>query len=361
MGRIKYQMGTLYWIQSGKTMVRGLLQCWDRVWFSSTDRYHYGLFRIILVGGLFLIAWDSWGFTDLNSVARASGQFTQPVLLAQTLHFSIPISPDLVTPMRWALRLLAVTSLIGVATRPSLILLSLYNLYLNSLRNSFGFIDHGTTLPSLVLLVIAFSPGVTQLSVDSLIAYIRKKGFTRPPTLNLFGGSFPVWPAKLILVVMALAYFTSGLSKVRFGGITWMDGQTLTTYLSEPQPDDYFAAQRNAPDSLKWKDGVGLESFIYGTGQSTPLGRFLAGIPAVMMFLSTVSVIWEITFPVVLIFRRLLPLYLLMGIAFHVSIMATLSLYSFYSYILCYALFVDWKRVTLPVVRRLQPLAAGSP
>ena len=342
-------------------MINSLLKRWDKYWFTSTNRYQYGLFRILLVGGLFLVAWDAWNFYGLEGITRAPVEFTQPVFLAQVFHFPISIPPEWLSPLRWILRILVFTSFIGLGTRPSLIALAGLNLYLNTLLNSFGFIDHATTLPSLVLVVLAFAPGVDQLSVDSLITYVRKKGLVRPPKLSLFEGSFPIWPANLILVIMAFAYFTSGFSKVRFGTVAWMDGQTLAAYLSEPHPVDYFSAALNAPDSAKWKDGAGLVSFIYSTGQPTPLAKSLAQIPLAMLLLSSFSVLWEITFPIVLVFRRLLPLYLLGGIAFHVGIMATLSLYSFYSYILCYLLFVDWKRLTQPLIKRLQPVSIGSP
>lgn len=255
------------------------------------------------------------------------------------------------TPLRWALRILIVTAAIGLATRFSLIALAIVNLYLNSLINSFGFIDHATTVPSLALLILALAPGVAQLSVDAVILHIRKNGWTFPKTFKPLAGSFPVWPAHLILVIMALAYFTSGYSKIRFGSLAWMDGRTLATYLGDPQPDDYFVAQPNLDAGAKWRDGIGLGSFVYSTGNPTWLARAMAqSIPVTALF-SIGTVLFEISFPLVLVFRRLLPIYLVLGVLFHVGIMFTLSLYSFYSYIACYLLFVDWKQVEVLLIR----------
>jgi hypothetical protein len=42
-----------------------------------------------------------------------------------------------------------------------------------------------------------------------------------------------------------------------------------------------------------------------------------------------------------------------MGVLFHVGIMLTLSLYSFYSYLVCYLLFVDWQPLEALLVRTI--------
>ncbi len=334
-------------------MLNLLWKRWDQFWFSSSDRYQYGLFRILLVIGLFVVAWDEWQFGNLSALSSAPVEFTAPTFLVQLLHLSIPLSPELVTPLRWLLRILILTSALGLATRFSLIALATLNLYLNSLINSFGFIDHATTLPSLTLLVLALAPGVAQFSLDALIAHIRQNGWTFPKAFKPLAGSFPVWPAHLILVIMALAYFSSGYSKIRFGSLTWMDGRTLATYLGDPRPADYFVAQPNLDAQARWRDGVGLGSFVYSTGNPTRLARALSTSMPAMALLSIFTVLFEITFPLVLIFRRLLPIYLIMGVFFHVGIMLTLSLYSFYSYLVCYLLFVDWKQLETLVVRAI--------
>jgi hypothetical protein len=332
-------------------MLNPLWKRWDRFWFSSSDHYQYGLFRILLVVGLFVVAWDEWQFGNLSALSKAPAEFAAPTFLVQLFGLSIPLSPELVTPLLWLLRILILTSALGLATRFSLIALATLNLYLNSLINSFGFIDHATTLPSLTLLVLAFAPGVAQFSLDALIVHIRKNGWTLPGAFRPLTGTFPVWPAHLILVIMALAYFSSGYSKIRFGSLAWMDGRTLATYLGEPRPADYFVAQPSLNTQARWRDGVGLGSFVYSTGNPTRLARALStSIPAVAL-LSIFTVLFEITFPLVLIFRRLLPIYLIMGVLFHVGIMLTLSLYSFYSYIVCYLLFVDWKQLEAILVR----------
>ncbi|MCI0353115.1 MAG: hypothetical protein L0Z53_27160, partial [Acidobacteriales bacterium] len=224
----------------------------------------------------------------------------------------------------------------------------LVNLYLNSVSNSYGFIDHSTTLPALVLLVLAFAPGVGEFSLDSLIRRYRKPDEQANSLL-------PVWPAQLILILIALSYFAGGYSKLVLGSLAWMDGNTLASYLSEPQPAHYFIAQRDASEAVAWRDGVGLVSFLYSTGQPTALGRLFGNITPAMMLLSVATVIWEFTFPIVIFVRRLLPIFLLVGIGFHLSVILTLRINGFYDYVLCYFLFVNWRWVWKLAVKYVGP------
>ena len=235
--------------------------------------------------------------------------------------------------------ILAVLAALGIATRASLIALAATYLYAGSILNSYGFVSHDTTLPMIVLLVLAFAPGVTTCSLS---AYLRRRSASGSWTG--LGAKVPVWPARLILVVLALIYFSSGYAKVRETGIEWGDGKTLQTYATDPQPAPYFLQDPDA-DREAFRDLVGLESFLYSSGTPTSLLRTLAGNDLMMAAIATMSLLWELTFPIVIFVRRLLPWYLGVGLAFHVIVALSFGLYSFYSFPLCYLVFVDWTRV----------------
>ena len=64
-----------------------------------------------------------------------------------------------------------------------------------------------------------------------------------------------------------------------------------------------------------------------------------------MAICATTSLLWELTFPVVLVVRRALLWYLLLGLAFHAVVSISFGLHSFYAYTLCYLVFVDWPSV----------------
>jgi hypothetical protein len=72
------------------------------------------------------------------------------------------------------------------------------------------------------------------------------------------------------------------------------------------------------------------------------------------------SLLWELTFPIVLVVRRALPWYLLVGLAFHLIVSISFGLHSFYAYALCYVVFIDWPR-TIDWVRRTVGSVLSAP
>jgi hypothetical protein len=144
-------------------------------------------------------------------------------------------------------------------------------------------------------------------------------------------------------VLLALAYGSSGYAKLRQSGLRWADGQTLESYLSDPSPDPYYLADPHPSPGDTFRDGVGIESFLYSTGDPTATARDLARFPFLVALLSAAAMLWELTFPVVLFVRKALPWYLLGGVAFHATVWFTLGLRSFASYLLVYVVFVDWQ------------------
>jgi hypothetical protein len=310
------------------------MAAWDRYWFSTSDRYQYGIFRMLLVGGLFGLHLDEWSLNKLDFAAQAMREFTAPPALARWLHLPIPIPLGWVHPIDVGFKVLTVLAFVGLGTRLTLLALALLNLYIQSAFNSFGFIDHATTIPSLALCILAVTPGATRYSLDEVLVWLTRR--VRPAR-----GPLPVWPAELVFVVMALGYGSSGLAKVTKTSGRWLDGRTLAAYLSDPAGNELFLAPAVTPTE-HWRRGIALESFVYSTGAPTPLGRRAAQHPWLMLLLSVASVLLELTFPLAIVFRRLRPYYMLGGTGFHISIIAMLRLLSFYSFIVCYLLYVDW-------------------
>jgi hypothetical protein len=315
-----------------------LAERWNRHWFTATDRYHYGIARIALLGGLLLLeVIGALGYrTNIAASARTSDAFTSPTLLVRVLHLPLPIP-------HWRLLLvllavLTVMGIVGVWTRAALVGVALLNLYLGSAINSYGFIDHATTLPALALLVLAAAPGATALSYDRWRR--RREG---GEDWTGWHTSWAAWPAALLLVLLALTYGSSGYAKLHESGLRWADGQTLESYLGDPQPDPYFLADPHLAPGDTFRDGIGIKSFLYSTGYPTATARDLARFPMLVTLISAAAMLWELTFPVVLFVRKALPWYLLGGVAFHATVWFTLGLRSFASYLLVYVVFIDWK------------------
>jgi hypothetical protein len=306
-------------------------------WYGDTTKYHYGVFRVLFVAGFFLAPFvlplQATRLDVAREMAADTHPYTTPVLLLRVLH--LPLSAD--AGLAWLMVGLAITAVVGIATRVSLVTIAALYLYLGSTANSYGFIAHDTTVPALVLIVLAACPGVTSLSVD---AWLRSRG---RPGANWTGrgAKVPLWPARAVLVLLALAYFASGYAKVKEAGWDWADGTTLQAYLTDPQPAPFFIADPD-PTVGSFRDPIGIESFAYSSGRPREFAVEMAQHRWLMAVLATTTLVWELTFPLVLFSRRLLFPYLAVGALFHLTVALALGLTSFYTYPLTYLMFVDW-------------------
>ena len=340
-------------------MTARALSLWRRQWLDRTTGHHYGVFRILFVGGFFLAPFllplQATRVDVQRALSAGTEPYTHPVLLLRLVH--LPLAAD--TWLGWLMIGLALTATIGIATRLSLVGVAVLHLYLGSTANSYGFIAHDTTVPAIVLIVLAACPGVTTFSID---AWLRSRG---RPDADWTGhrARVPVWPARLVLVVLALAYFSSGYAKLHEAGPNWADGSTLQAYLTDPQPAPFLLADPD-PDGGSFRDSVGLESFSYSSGRPRDFAVALSDHRALAAVLALTTLAWELTFPLVLLFRRLLFPYLAIGVAFHATVAVALGLTSFYTYPLTYLMFVDWNglwdRLVARVRRSRHPALIGS-
>ena len=318
-------------------------------WFAPTARYQLGIFRVVLAIWIlhdFVVRL----FPRLATIAGRSREFFDPSLLARALGaFSLPLPPapaDLLL-LRTLAYGVACACVLGVSTRISLIALAATNLYLGAAVNSWGYAAHSTALPALLLVIVALAPGVTTFSCDALFELWRARRRGQPARFRdrVFGGAVSAWPVRLTLLLLCLFYFASGTSKLRHSGWRWADGRTLSFYLSggsrlgggEPQR---FLSDPQAPAIHKWRDGYGLVDYAY-LGRPTALGLALSRSPGMTRLVSIATLLFELSFPLVLLGRRITFAYLLAGTLFHVGISLTLQI-DFWSSLVAYLLFVDW-------------------
>lgn len=84
------------------------------------------------------------------------------------------------------------------------------------------------------------------------------------------------------------AYFSSAICKLRNSGLSWCNGESLRVYL--------------------------LENYLL---QNTNRAMTLAQRPMLCAMASCAVLFWELSFPAVLVIPKLVPAYLLFGLAFH--------------------------------------------
>ena len=162
----------------------------------------------------------------------------------------------------------------------------------------------GDTIRGITLFYLMLCPSGAAWSVDRIIQRRR------------LGTTFPayVWPwgLRLLFIQLVLIYFMNGLYKVT--GTNWLAGDSLYYVLCDLTLTRFSFAQ--------------------------------LPIPFVVTQVSTWLVLaWELSFPLLVLFRRTRWLALAIGVAFHLGIFATMELGGFVPYVLClYLPLLPWER-----------------
>jgi hypothetical protein len=158
----------------------------------------------------------------------------------------------------------------------------------------------------ITLWLLALSPSGRVLSLDSYFAtretpnrkWLQRKSI------------FAAWPLLLVQNLFGLVYLDAALCKLFTGGAAWVNGYTLQYYL-------YKDASRRGSE----------------------FGLWLAQQHMAACVLSWVTILWEGTFFFVLIFPRLVWIYLPVGIGLHIG-MALAGVATFSQFMVLYAAFI---------------------
>ena len=99
-------------------------------------------------------------------------------------------------------------------------------LLLTSYRSSWGQLLHFEHLMVLMVGVLAFAPASDAWSVD---ARRRESRDVPPPSrpATSYG-----WPIALCALIVVITYVITGIAKLRYGGVGWLDGDTLRNHIA---------------------------------------------------------------------------------------------------------------------------------
>lgn len=233
---------------------------------------------------------------------------------------------------------------VGLFGRLNLLILALLGFLIGGLTEAWGFFDHNLSLSSQVILILALVPQSMNLSVDS---WVIEKFNSKKMRLNKSSR----WGVNLILILLALTYFTAGISKLKYGGSEWLNGSTLTFYLKN-HPSDYNEGSRQLligndqlAEKLKWKDQFAFHAHTYGNYQSNKWLRqstdWIASRPYLVIFLSYATIFFEIFGFILFVNSRFRNLYLVSAILMHTTIGLMMGLYFNHYRLICFCL-IDW-------------------
>ncbi|GAA1999286.1 hypothetical protein [Microbacterium ulmi] len=255
---------------------------------------------------------------------------------------------------------LTVLSVVGLATRPALFVLAAIGLFARAVDTSQGVFDHESSLTTQVLLVLAFAPGTNAVSLEHVIRWWRAG---RKDLWGYLTAPYRKWGVTLVLGLLALTYTASGLSKLRFSGFRWMDGETLGFYLRGLTAGNQVYLIGGGPTT--WRDDLGLQMYTYGNysygnyGSAAMAGivDWVAHTPAVLIAVSSATVLLEIS-GFLLFIPRLRSFMLIAYIGMHTTIGLLMGL-PFWDYqIICF-LLIEWELVGAWAARRLSARQAA--
>jgi predicted DCC family thiol-disulfide oxidoreductase YuxK/uncharacterized membrane protein YphA (DoxX/SURF4 family) len=299
-----------------------LSNIWKKYWFRPAPLIDLAICRILIVGFQLsnLLVWHSPMY-KINRLGRLPDYMYRPLPVLNLLNWPLGKGfrppADLVEIIYWVTLAAGMLALIGWKTNPSLAVFAVGNVYIYSFVYSFREYHHPEAILLLTLSILALSPAGGVLSLDDLIKRRREAVRNRRfEEANISGqiGVFSRWPLLLIQWLFALVYMSSAYSKLANAGLDWINGYTLQYDL--------------AMDGMR---------------RGIPLGQWASQFHLFAQLGSTVVLLFQLTFFIVLIFPVLAILYLPVGVTFH-SLVYLLLRAPFFIWMALYVVFIPWSK-----------------
>jgi hypothetical protein len=164
---------------------------------------------------------------------------------------------------------------LGIAVKPAILTaLVCYFIYFNAIR-SLAYIQRKTNMAAIVLIVLAVSPSIS----------------------NTLKGTGTLWEMLLIKIAVAQMYFSAGLHKITRGSKAWMSGEVLQMHLLE---------------NHLWSDNK--------------IGFRLAENQRLCAFLGTATLVFELSFWLIIVFPQLTYFYVTAALLFHIGTFLTMRI-----------------------------------
>jgi len=243
----------------------------------------------------------------------------RPISFLRVLDAMPPRGPVLVLQALGVAAALLAT--VGLATRVTLPLAWLAALPLMAMTSSLGKTAHNDVLLLLALVPLLPAPAGAAWSLDAL-----RRGGPAPAAV-------PGWPLRAAMLVVAGAYFFSGLAKLLHAGPAWA-----------------------LSDNLRW--------VLYASSDAQPAPNaaalFVAARPWLARLLATATLALELAVPVVLVRPRLTRVIVPALVALHAGIWVTMRLNYWPMAATAAVVLVDWPGLLDRVRGRRRPAAAAA-
>ena len=283
--------------------------------FTSGSALTLGVSRSV-VSGTFLIATLVTSFSALGQLPVT---ILRPAGLMKVLPWNFYdrlLTPSGMFAFKSVLLLSLLLSTFGLLTSFSTKVSLLLVIFYEGLVRSFGHYNHDEMLAVYYLVVLAFVPCGDDFSLDHWLG--RKRA---GQSSFIYG-----YPILLMQSLMAWVYFSSALVKMRVAGLKYLSADNLPVL-----------AIFHSLDNL------------HDTGFR--LAFWLPQVRVVLPFVVGVVLVWELFFPVAIVWRRARWWILGFGVLFHIATLFLMNIFFPYQ-LAMYLIFVDWDKVGEWINRR---------
>lgn len=266
--------------------LRKLAEWWDRYWFTPAPTVNLAVARILAVAAQ--VFWLLPSLDEQLGRLQSNSSFLHPQVMIRLIAAVFPrevwFTPRTISVVWWLVVALGLLSLVGLFTRVVMPVFALGTWFLVAHRFSYGDVHHSEAMFAFFLMSLSLSPCNEHLSLDAW----RKQRAGRPPEET---SPFARWPFALSHLLLAMVYLSTGITKLMFGGLRWMNGYTLQG--------------RTLQDAL---------------GRDVPLGIWLAQQHELAILLSIGTIIFELGFSASLFLPRWRTAFFAAALAFHVGL-----------------------------------------
>ena len=270
-----------------------------------SSAFALGVARVV-VHATFLISVLITSFSALGRLPITILRPTGALKLLPWSFYEHLLTPTGMIVLKLALVVSLVAGMLGfltpISTKTSFLLVLFYQGFLRS----FGHFNHDEMLGVYCLAVLAFAPSGDEFSLDQRL---RKNKKDRPA----FAYAYPI---LLMQLLMAWAYFSSALIKLRVAGLSYLSQENL------PALAIYHSL-----------DNLHDTSF-----------RVAFWLPQIKEYLPVfvgLVLLWELLFPLAVFLPRLRWFILVIGVAFHLSTLFIMNIF-FPHQLALYLLFINW-------------------
>lgn len=281
--------------------MKKILKSWDQFWFAPQDLLSVAYMRIVLCGTLFVMYLIRTAnlnyFTDESWIPKSKALD----VFGETLRpaFLWAFWPDSLNPLvHGILVLLLLLLTVGIGGR--WLMFFAWVIDIAFVQRNYAANYGADIIGSILLLYLSFTQSCERLSILNM--WRKKSDFKKS---DIVSSAF----MRMIQVQMCVVYAYTGFEKLR--GASWWDGTALWSVMANPQ--------------------MTMMDF-----------TFLRAVPWVIPIAGFMTIIFEIYFPAMVMWKKTRYAWLLMGVCMHVGIALAMGLIPFSLIMMStYFLFLD--------------------